>query len=85
MKLISILKGMISQIYIHINDLKPIMPFKINQDVYENYQSGQVSVVVFFFHSHGYWWKTVASVRTYVNHVMTYVNHVINICQYKIG
>ena len=54
MKLISILKGMISQIYIHINDLKPIMPFKINQDVYENHQSGQVSVVVFFFHSHGY-------------------------------
>ena len=49
MKLISILKGMISQIYIHINDLKPIMPFKINQDVYENHQSGQVSVVVFFF------------------------------------
>ena len=49
MKLISILKGMISQIYIHINDLKPIMPFKINQDVYENHQGGWVSVV-FFIH-----------------------------------
>ena len=50
MKLISFLKGMISQIYIHINDLKPIMPFKINQDVYENHQSGQVSIVFFFIH-----------------------------------
>ena len=44
MKLISILKGMISQIYIHINDLKPIMPFKINQDVYENHQGRWVYV-----------------------------------------
>ena len=36
-------------IYIYINDLKPIMPFKIIQDIYENHQGGWVSMV-FFIH-----------------------------------